>query len=253
MQFSEYSEGIPEWLRPHLKMICSYCGSYIADNADESADGIITVRKCANPRCPGHMQHRLTHLAEYYQVKGVGPKTALQLIRDYRLESHLDILPVWFPNEKPTEQLSKIVDLACIEGYGSTKAESSMNSYKSFKDYFCNCTNIDQDAWFHRDELYKAETYFNVAEPMSRCIMYVMLHGTFTGYAKRDMFLRDVNSIFGSVIQVVDAKKRKTGVSYLIRETGAPYGDKDRVAREAGIPIVTPLQFLDIMTGKAHT
>lgn len=253
MLFSEYSDGIPEWLKPHLKMVCSYCGCYIIDNADEQEDHMITVRKCANPACPGHMQYRLAYLAEHYQIKGIGPANALQLIRDYKLRNHLDILPIWFRDKKPVEQLSKIVDLACIEGFGETKAESNMNSYRSFKDYFSNCRNIDPVAWCNREALYKAEEYFTVAEPLSKQVMYVMMHGAFNGYSNRSDFLRDVNQIFGSVIQVVDAKKRKTGVSYLIRETSSPYGDKDRLAREAGIPIVTPLQFVDIITGNTHT
>lgn len=253
MLFSEYSDGIADWLKPHIKMICNYCGCYIVDNADETPDGLITVRKCANPKCPGHMQHRLAYLADYYEVKGIGPATALQLIRDYRMESHLDILPIWFPDEKPTEKLSTIVDLACIEGYGSTSAESSMNSYRSFHDYFCNCRNISNEAWFHRDELYKAETYFNIAEPLAKRVMYVMLHGTFNSYTNRAQYLQDINNIFGSVVQVIDAKLRKTGVSYLIREIDAPFGRKDAIARECGIPVVTPLQFLDILSGNAHT
>lgn len=252
MLFSEYSEGIPAWLRPSLKMVCNYCGCYIIDNADESEDHMITVRRCANESCPGHLQHRLTYLAEYYQIKGIGPATALQLIHTYKLKSHLDILPIWFPDSKPTEQLSKIVDLACIEGFGETKAVSSMNCYRTFKDYFSNCRNIDPVAWINREKLYAAEKYFNVAEPMSKRVMYVMLHGTFKGYSKRDQYLRDINNIFGTVVQVIDAKKRKTGVSYLVRELEAPYGDKDRIARECGIPVVTPLQFLDILTGETH-
>lgn len=253
MQFSEYSDGIPEWLRPNLKMLCPYCGSYIVDNADESKDKLITVRKCANSKCPGHMQYRLSYLAEHYKVAGVGPATALKLIKECNLSSHLDILPIWFPKQKPVETLSKIVDLACIEGFGETKAESNMNSYKSFRDYFTQCRDIDPIAWYNRDNLYKAETYFTVAEPLSRQVMYVMMHGAFRGYSSRSDFIRDVNKIFGSVIQVVDAKKRKTGVSYLIREVDTPYGDKDRLAREAGIPAVTPLEFVDILTGNAHT
>lgn len=252
MQFSEYSDGIPEWLRPSLKMTCPFCGSFIVDNADESQDNMITVRKCANPKCPGHMQYRLSYLAEYYKVAGIGPATALRLIKEYKLGSHLDILPIWFPNQKPVEPLSKIVDLACIEGFGETKAESSMNSYRSFKDYFSQCRNIDPVAWHNREILYKAEGYFTVAEPLSKRVMYVMMHGTFKGYSSRSEFIRDVNSIFGSIVQIVDAKKRKTGVSYLIREVEAPYGDKDRLAREAGIPSVTPLQFVDILSGNAH-
>ncbi len=253
MQFTEFNLNIPEWAKNSMMTVCRYCGSYIIDNGNESADHNITVRKCANPKCPGHMAHKINYLAKHYGITGVGPATALSIIREREFECHLDILPVWFTKSKPTEYLGTIADLACIEGYGETKATRNLNCYRSFEEYFANSKDIDRVVWSNREFLAKAETYFNIAEPLSRNKMYVMLTGSFNGYENRSDFLKEVNDTFGNVLQVIDVGKRKTGVHYLIRERNAVDRSKTAIAKEYGIPIVTPAEFVDILCGITHT
>lgn len=252
MQFTEYNTDIPDWARNAMMMKCRYCGAYIIDNGDESSGHEITSRKCANPKCPGHMSYKIAYLAKYFEIKGVGPATALQLIRDYKLENHLDIIPIWFTKDKPCVRLAVVADLACIEGYGETKATQDLNCYSSFKQYFDNCRNIDPVVWYNRETLYKAEEYFDIAPPLSKQKMYVMMTGSFNGFDNRKDFLNEVNEAFGQIIQVIDAGKRKTGVSYLIKEVSAPNRSKTALAREVGIPIVTPKEFVDILYGLTH-
>lgn len=253
MQFSAYNTDIPDWAKSAMMMKCRYCNSYIIDNGNESADHEITVRRCANPKCPGHMSYKIAYLAKYFEIKGVGPATALQLIQTYKLENHLEIIPIWFTKSKPTVRLSTIADLACIEGYGETKANRDLNCYASFKQYFEHCRNIDPTLWYNRETLYAAEKCFEIAPPLSRSKIYVMMTGSFNGFENRKDYLNELNDAFGQIIQVIDVGRRKTGVNYLIKEKGAPDRSKTALAIEAGIPIVTPKEFFDIIDGLTHT
>ena len=252
MQFSQFNPNIPQWARENMKMVCDYCGSYILDNGDESKDHVITARKCANPNCVRHMAYRVEHLAKYYNVNGICPATAMTIIKERGFKSHLDIIPLWFPNGKPTERLGTIAELTCIEGYGSIKATRDLNCYASFDEYFSNCKNIEPVLWYNRDKLANAITYFNVANPLSKNKIYVMMTGSFNGYENRDDFLTDVNDAFGEIVQVIDVKKRKNNVHYLIREKNARDRSKTATAKEMGIPIVTPKEFVDILDGMTH-
>ena len=253
MQFSNFNLDIPKWAKEAMMMTCRYCGCYIIDNGNESPNHTITVRRCANPKCPGHMSHKVVYLAKHYGIEGIGPATALNMVKDYRMESHLDAIPIWFKKDKPTEMLGSIADLACIEGYGETKAMRDLNCYRSFEDYFKRGKGIEPLVWNNRDLLFKAETYFHVAEPLSTTKMYVMMTGSFNGYENRSDFLKEVNDAFGNMIQVIDVKKRKTGVHYLIREKNAVDRSKTTIAKEYHIPIVTPAEFVDILCGLTHS
>lgn len=245
MKLVAFRDDLPDWVKENMMAYCSYCGAYIVDNSDT---GVTTSRQCINPRCPGHMQHRAKVLADYFNIKGFGPKTAYKEIVKNNMKTHFEFLPKWFPDSKPVVRLSDIATLACIEGYGETTAKQELNRFKSFTEYFNTCYYPNPALLEHKDELIEAEQYFIIKPPLSNKTMLVMGTGSFHGYNNRDEFFRYVNDQFGQYVNVIQTGKRKTGVSYLIKEVDAVDHSKSRIAHEYGIPIVTPQEFISYLS-----
>lgn len=244
MVISMYRTDLPDWVKTNMQMTCKYCGSFILDNSDT---GVTTARKCANPVCPGHMKYKMAFVAKYFGVKNFGEETAYSYIKGNNCTCHLDILKKWFPDDKPLVSLSEVAVLACIEGYSETQARQELNKYGSFETYFQNLANVNPILRSNYEYLLKCQSYFAIKPALSSRVMRVMGTGSFHGFNNRDEFFQQVNSAYGSMIQVIQTGKRKTGVSYLIKEKDAVDHSKSQIAMEEGIPIVTPKEFVDIL------
>ena len=244
MQITMYREDLPDWALNNMKTICDYCGSYVVDNGDS---GTTTARWCSNPACPGHMCHKAKELANFFNIKGFGPATALQVIRAEKYTSHFDFIPRWFKDKKPLVTLPEIAVMACIEGYGAPTANKELSHYGSFTEYFAKVVLPNPLLNHNKEMLLKAEKLFAIKPPVSQKKMFVMGTGSFNGYSSRDDYFRLINDAFGAYINVIQTGKRKTGISYLIKETNAVDHSKSKIAKEYGIPIVTPTEFLSII------
>lgn len=244
MILSAYREDLPDWVKNNMMMFCEYCGAYIIDNSDT---GSTTARCCINPRCPGHMQHKAKVLADYFNIKGFGPKSAYKEIKANNYKTHFEFMKVWFPEEKPFVQLSDIAVLACLEGYGDTSARKELNSYNSFEAYFDKCRFPNRVLLEHKDELIEAEKYFNIKPPLSDRKMYVMGTGSFHGYSSREAYFQYINDTFGDFVNVIQTGKRKTGIAYLLKEEDAIDHSKSQIAKENDIPIITPADFISVL------
>lgn len=244
MVISMYRTDLPEWMKEAMNDMCPYCHSFIADNSDT---GATTARWCVNPKCPGHMQHRLVTIAEFFGIKGVGPKTALSMIRTHKFESHFDVIPYWFKDKKPLVTLPDIAVLACIEGYGAPSAKIDLGHYGSFEEYFATAMPANPLLLANKDMLLKAETYFAVKPPLAKRQMWVMGTGSFHGYNSRDEFFKLINEAYGQYVNVIEKGKRKSNISYLIKEYDAVDHSKSAIARECNIPVVTPDEFVAII------
>ena len=249
MVISMFRNDIPDWVKDNMTMTCKYCGAYIADNSDT---GVTTSRWCVNPHCPGHMSYKMKFVADFFGVKNFGPATALSYCRVNKCTNHLEILKEWFKDTKPLVSLSDIAVLACIEGYGETQAKKELNSFSSFSHYFANVYNPNNFLLKHKDYLLECEQYFELKPPLATKKLYVMATGSFNGYNNRDDFFKQLNDAFGSMIQIIQVGKRKTNVSYLVKERNAVDHSKSQLAKECGIPIVTPAELFNILD-KAFT
>ena len=235
MKIKDIGVYIPSWLVGEIPEVCPYCGADLVCNLDT---GVFTSMWCSNPNCRGHMAYKIEYLAKYYKIDGVGPATAREAIDIYGLKSHLDILEYWFPSKPPCESLSRIVDLACIRGIGLAKMRSTVDAYPSFEAFFAS---VDGQPFIElRDQLIEAEKHFTVKPPMSRNVLNIMLTGSIHGFSSRTAFLDYLNDKYGQLINIIDVKKRKTNVHFLVKEDDAVDHAKSRIAQEAGIPIVTP-------------
>lgn len=244
MILTMYRNDLPDWAKSKIKTTCSYCGSFIADNSDT---GVTTARWCVNPICPGHMMHRMKFVADFFHVKNFGPESALSYIRMNKCTNHLEILKEWYTEEKPLVSLSDVAVLACIEGYGATQANQELNVYSSFEEYFSVPMRVNQVLRDKKDYLIECSKYFNIKPALASRKMLVMGTGSFHNFTNRDEFFKLVNDAYGQYVQVIQTGKRKGGVSYLIKEADAVDHSKSQIARENGIPIVTPKEFIAII------
>lgn len=246
MVISMYRDDVPEWVCDNWLTTCPECGSFIVDNSDT---GVTTSRSCANPICPGHMSYKADMLAKRFNIKGFGPKTARSIISRKQMKSHLEFLKEWFPDDTMTVSLAEVADMCMLEGYGMTTAEKELSQYRSFDQYFAECKAINPILAEHKEELLYAQTLFRIKEPLAASKIYVMATGTFNGYSNRMDFFKDINELYGWFIHVIVTGKRKTGIHYLVCEKDASDSSKLRTARDCGIPIVTPAEFLSIIKG----
>lgn len=244
MQISLYRTDLPDWVKEEMTMLCPYCGSFIADNSDT---GATTSRWCVNPECPGHMMHKAKDLADFFGIKGFGPRTALGIIRTLHLKSHFDFIPRWFGDKKPLVTLPDVAVLAGIDGLGMPTAQKELGHFGTFEEYFSLCNTPHPLLLKHKSELIYAQQFFVLKPPVAARKMYVMGTGSFNGYSSRDEFFRLLNDAYGMYINIIQTGKRKTGISYLIKEYNAVDHSKSRIARDNGIPIVTPSEFVSII------
>lgn len=241
-----HPELVPAWAFKAMLLECKYCGAPIEQNEN------LTARWCPNRKCPGHMAYKMVDLAKFFGIKGIGPATAVNLIRDYHFESHFDIMKFWFPDKKPMYRLSDIVALAAIDGYGNTQAERDLAAYYSFEDYFAHSNYIHPLLRKNKELLLHAETFFTVTPPLASEYINVMGTGSFNGYSSRDEYFRMVNHLFGDRLHIIECGKRKTNVAFLIKEHNAVDHSKSVIAAECGIPVVTPLEFIQILCAHFH-
>lgn len=251
MIFTSFRSDLPDWVKGHIMLTCPHCNSYIVDNSDEGRG--TTARWCPNKTCPGHMSYKMDEMAKILDIKGFGPKTAESLIKANGWKSHLDILPYWLNGKKPVMRLSKIAALACIDGYGITTGEVTLDHFSSFAEYFKSGRNVDMNLWDNRDVLFELEKYFTPDVPLSSRQIKVMGHGSFHGFNNRQEFFNEVNAAFGNFVHVIETGVRKTGISYLLLENDTPReGRKWRAACEAGVSVVTPAEFVNILNKYVH-
>ncbi len=244
MVFTMYRDDLPDWAKSEMMLTCKHCGSYIVDNSDT---GVTTARWCLNPKCPGHMAEKANDMAKMLGVKDVGPKTLLSAIKGNKYDNHFQLIPVWFGDSKPTATLPEIAVMAGITGYGAPTANQELSHYSSFENYFSTAPVVNPLLSANKDLLVEAQKYFIIKPPLSPRKMLVMGTGSFHNYNSREEFFRIINEAYGMYINVIQTGKRKTGISYLIKEYDAVDHSKSQIAQECGIPIVTPTEFVSII------
>lgn len=225
---------IPTWLSSQIPTHCE-CGGLIVNN------DALTVRMCSNAECYLHNAAKLEAVAKYFGIKNVGIATAKEIIREHNLTYHLDGLK-YIMKSKPSVYLHEVGVLAMLRGHDKDIQEYA-RGFKSFKDFLP--IKDQYPFWFQiqLDDLIKAESYFDVKPPVSRTTLNVMLTGTFHGWPSRDDFIKFLNDHFGMYVYVNNVGVRKTNVDFLICEEDAAFHNKMAIAKERGIPIITPAKF----------
>lgn len=255
--FVKHTEDMvmPLWLKNSLSTECDICGAPMLNYYND--DMRCTNRRCSNRICPGMLAARFTTMCELLGVKGVGYKTGLRLIRQYNLTSHVDCIK-YVMDEVLTIKLGTF--LRCMQFEGVDKEwETICNKWDYYdldtlyKDYDGELRGIlDRN----KEEIYRCSQFFIFSQPKFQKVvdrpiteLTVMITGTPKGYASKEAFVNFWNEKLLGVIKIYHClHARKTGVDILIREKGSTTKTKYAAALEAGIPIVTSEEFIQLLT-----
>lgn len=248
MKITYYNEDIPDWLKPHMKIFCE-CGAPMCDDGPVDAYGkmALTQRWCMNPQCPYHMAQKVVMLADYFEVEGVGEKTAQDMVLGYKFHTHLQALPYWF-QEKPTVYLYEVAQLSYI--YGVSKDwKDWLASYRSFEEYFEREPIIPWVALNNKEYLLECEKYFNIKKDVINAnVVKVMITGSIHGFNSRSDFLEAVNQEFKDYFRVEDNKKTVRDTVCLIKEPESVDYSKTAIAQENNIPILNSKEFFGYLS-----
>ena len=248
MTMTKYNQNIPDWLFPYVNKECPSCGGPLVDDGPLQYDGsfAMTQRYCPNPYCPGHMAQKIVNVAKYFNISGYGPATAEDMVRLYHLKSHLEAIPKLFSEGKPTVYVWEVGILAQIYGI-STKWKELLLGFYDFKEYFEQAKYVPPELLANKDYLIYAESFFNLKKPLSKKVIRIMISGSIEGFTNKHDFVPWLNEKVGQYIQIMEVGKRKTGVDFLVKEPYSADHAKTGVAIEAGIPIVSSKEFLQVI------
>lgn len=241
------NENIPEWLKPHMQAFCK-CGGVMVDDGPINWDGTmrLTQRWCTNPHCPYHMAEKVQMLAKYFDVSGVGEKTALSLVKGYGFKNHLQALGFWFP-VKPEVYLYEVAELSYIYGVES-KWKDWLAGYNNFTAYFSEEAYPAPIALENRKYLEECASYFRIKkDSISKSVLRVMLTGSLQGFSSRDVFLNAINEQYKDYFRVEDNKKTVRGTFCLIKEPNTTDYSKTQIAVLNDIPIYTSAKFIKLL------
>lgn len=240
---TKYNHNIPDWLFPYMKKECPACGAPLVDDGP----GIqLTQRWCPNAYCPRHMALKIVNIANYLGVPGYGPATAEDMVRLNNLKSHLQSVPLLMQGERPHVYVWEVGIMAQIYGISNTWKELLLG-YKSFEDYFARAQFIQPWMAQNKDYLLYAESFFDLKEPLSKKVIRIMISGSINGFSNKHDFVPWLNDRVGQHVQIMEVGKRKTGVDFLVKEPSSVDHAKTGVALEAGIPIVSSQEFLQVI------
>ena len=234
--------NIPVWLKSNLKHTCTYCGSEIMV---EKHDGRYTQRYCSNPACPGHLAERLVSTAKYFGIKGVGPATALAIIRRGPKANHLQGFYELVKGKKLTVELWEVGYVSGIYGLAD-RWKDICKGCSSFEEVYQSNNDWSPIAGC-KEYLCYAEKFFNVKPAKSTKVLYAMLTGSFNGYANREDFLHELNDKYGHIYQFYSCGK-SSKADMLIKEPGASDHSKSAYAQAHDIPVYSPAQVLEVLS-----
>lgn len=231
MQMAMTETRLPEWLGAYIYNICPYCGAPIVDNEN------LTDRYCSNPKCPEHMANKIVTLAQWFGVKDWGIVTARKAVSMHKLQYHTQIIPYWFA-EKPSVYLYQVGELAMIKGHN-----------KKWREYCDGCASMYEV--LHKPSVPKdikskailltiTSEMCNIKRSITGSRINIMMSGSFDRYRSRADFVKEMNDLYGDVVELVDVGKRKTGVQFLVKENHTIDHEKSAIAKSNGISIITP-------------
>lgn len=222
----------------------------MVDSGPVGYDGVmkLTQRWCINPTCPYHMRKRVEMLAKYFGVVGVGPETALDMVKGHKFRNHLEALQYWFP-VPPEVYLYEVAELSYIYGVDSGWKEL-LAGYSSFEDYFDEAGFIPAYALENEAYLKECQKFFRIRkDKIATDVLKVMITGSINGFSSKDAFLDAINAKYKDYFRVVNNKKTIRGTYCLIKEPGSVDYSKTQIALDHDIPIMSSSKFLNILEG----
>ena len=241
--------NLPAWLKDNLASNCT-CGAKIENFYNPA--GRITGRRCSNKSCPHAMAQKIVGMCEILGIKGIGPATAHDLIRQHGLKNHFEAVP-YIASGGIQISLYNLLRCMFIQGI-STRWSSVAKQCTDVLDLFEKYEGEYKDILLENKEaIIEASSYFKMAEkfrPLYRpCITgTVMLTGSFKDYPQREMLIVGLNHLTKGLVDIsISKSKRKTGVMALVMEADSAKLGKYECAIENNIPVYTPQEFIQVV------
>jgi hypothetical protein len=249
---------LPDWLSENLSSKCKYCDSPMLDYYND-ADGRCTGRKCSNEYCPGMIAARADNMRQLIGIKGVGFAACLELVNRYDVKDPIQLLSYW--DIKPTVKIGTYLRMHCWAGV-DTELETEMQRYgiHTMDDLFTKYDGkYKQLIQQHAEELKAYVHLVNLELPdvivnEPKIVHTIMITGTPNGFSTKEDFINQVNAACGGYIVTIHQKtKRQSGVDFLIREQGSTTRGKVEAAIRGGIPIVTSVEYIQVLSKEMST
>lgn len=238
---------IPDWLKEDLPKTCSYCGAeyqvgYSPNNLR------VTSLYCPNRECPGTVMMKMVFMWTVLSVDGIKEGKSLELIKRHNIKRHTDAIPYLY-KDKPTIDIVTFMRINCIKGIDSQWSTicADLNSIEEVIDRAQSKRIIDD---LDKEDVLNAVKYFNIVfpdkakhEPVLK--MTVMMTGDIMGLPNRELLVSALNIKYDGLLDLRYSNSiRKTGISALIKESSSNVTGKVNVAKNYGIPIFTPEEFI---------
>lgn len=242
---------LPDWLAPHLKSTCRYCGSPMENYYN--IDGRCTNRRCSNPECAGMIAARADNMRQLINLKGLGFAKCLSDIQCNGITKPIELLRIW--GCKPEVTLGTFLRMQCWEGVDSElETITQQNDYYTLDELFADYNGKHRQLFEENKEwLYKSVEYVNLKQRVNKAVkdavkMNIMITGTPNGFSTKDAFIEACNDACGGKIITTHQKtKRQSGVDCLIKEPGTTTRGKVEAAQKGGIPILTSLEYIYLL------
>lgn len=247
----DIDSNLPDWLRKSLPDSCEFCGHTIENGYNDNM--VCTRRRCGNLHCIGTEAAKASWILTDLGVKGIKEKTAYKTMRENGLSRCYDIIPIVF-KEKPSVSLPRLFKFGFVFGLDTEYEDicKDCNSVQAVYDTY-NGNKLRKLLDVKEDLLY-AEQFFKLKKKLmankkfkpvvSGC---VVITGEIPGMeGHRDEYISYINHIYMGLADFgYSRSKRKTGLYCCISEDKNAYTGKVALAREAGVPIYTSMEFLD--------
>lgn len=222
---------IPYEFHPYIKDRCSVCGKIRVGNEK------LTEVRCIDRNCLKYEINKAVSVVKFFKINGYGPETCKSLMYTYGITDHMDLIPIWFKENKPNVYLWEVALLAGIPGYAD-KSEDIFKGYPTFLEYFAKEDDIPLEILRYKDRLIRYEKMFKLKKPLSSIEITIMISDSIKGFASKDDFVEFCNKLFGSVAKTKWVKHQSAKAMFLISDTGIMHS-KVRYALDKNIPVIS--------------
>lgn len=244
-----YSEAslLPEWLVVDLPENCPYCNSPY--HVGYSPNGLrVTKHYCPNRECSGTVATKMSFMWTVLGVDGIKFGKSLTLVKDRKLKRHLDAIPLII-KDKPNIDLATFMRICCIEGVDGAWeniCKDKENIDEVLNTQFAQQNLSTKDAEDARDGVKYFDIFIHEKQDYTALVrMTIMMTGDIMGLPNRELLVSALNAKYKGLLDLRYSKSiRKTGIAVLVKESSSPVTGKVNTAKDCGIPIMTPEEFI---------
>lgn len=220
-----------------------------------NTDGIPKERRCTDDKCPERIIVQVQSFQKKVNLPNINRNDISSLVS--RGETTVSIIAGQLKKSNIKISLADFARLHYIRGFDKAW-DSYVNNINTPEELInkISSSKKPEEAYLRLNEIKENVKLFNFSLPKvyTGRRLRVMLTGTppnlpelglSTGMTK-PIYLSLVNGILENSYVLVESGKRKTGISLCIRGEDATNTGKVRAATQAGVPVVTYREFLDV-------